>query len=200
VQIGGGILLGALIGWGLAALFRQVRLSHLEHVGITLTGAFAALLIGDHLGLASLLGVMTLGVLLLEKAPDRAVRLENTLNQIWFFAQIFLFVLIGAEVNLAVAWQAGLAGLAVIALGLVARTIGVQLALLGSELTRKERLFTAIAYLPKATVQAAIGGIPLAMGIPSGATILAIAVLAVVISASLGAAAIKATTPLLLDR
>jgi len=106
---------------------------------------------------------------------------------------------VGAEVNLAAAWQAGLSGLAIIAAGLTARTLGVMIALHGSHLNGKEKLFTTIAYLPKATVQAAIGGIPLAMGIASGETILAIGVLAVVITASLGAVAIKATAPRLLQ-
>ncbi len=200
VQIIGGILLGALLGLGLDALFRRLDLTRLEAIGLTLTGALAALLLGKALELAGLLGVMTLGFVLLERRRDLAAQQERALNQVWFFAQIFLFILIGAEVDLAVAWQAGLTGLVIIAAGLLARTTGVMLSLRGSDLTRKERIFTAIAYTPKATVQAAIGGIPLAMGIASGATMLALAVLAVVITASLGAIAIQATTPHLLER
>jgi solute carrier family 9B (sodium/hydrogen exchanger), member 1/2 len=200
VQIVGGILLGAVVGWGLAVLFRRVHVSHLEGVGITLAGAFVTLIIGEYLGVASLLGVMALGFLLLEKAAHRSARLEHSLNTVWFFAQIFLFVLIGAEVDVTLAWQAGLSGLVIIGAGLLARSLGVTLALLGSPLTRQERLFAAIAYMPKATVQAAIGGIPLAMGIASGGTMLAIAVLAVVITASLGAVAIKVSAPRLLER
>lgn len=200
IQIVGGILLGALMGLGLSLLLRRVKVSHLESMGLILAGAFVVLLMGEHLGVAGLLGVMTLGFLLLEKAADRSARMEQSLNQVWFFAQIFLFVLIGAEVNLSTAWEAGPMGLIIIGGGLLARALGVVLALLGSRLTVKERLFMIIAYVPKATVQAAIGGIPLAMGIASGSTILAIAVLAVVITASLGAIAIKATTPLLLER
>lgn len=200
IQIVGGIMLGALMGWGLSVLLRRVKVSHLESVGLLLTSAFIVLMAGERLGVAGLLGVMTLGFVLLEKAPDRSAPLEHSLNQVWFFAQIFLFVLIGAEVNLSAAWEAGAIGLIIIGGGLLARALGVVLALLGSRLTVKERLFMIIAYLPKATVQAAIGGIPLAMGIASGSTILAIAVLAVVITASLGAIAIKATTPHLLER
>jgi solute carrier family 9B (sodium/hydrogen exchanger), member 1/2 len=200
LEIVGGVLLGGFVGWALAILFQRVKVSHLESVGITIAGAFATLVVGQQLHLAGLLGVMTMGLLLLEKAPGRSARLEQTLNVVWFFAQIFLFVLIGAEVDVALAWQAGLAGLGIIAAGLLARTAGVMLALAGSALTRKERIFTAIAYLPKATVQAAIGGIPLAMGVGSGGVILAIAVLAVVLTASLGAIAIKATAPHLLER
>lgn len=200
LQIVGGILVGGMIGYCLAVLFRKLALSHAEGVGIVLTGAFAAIVIGEHLGVASLLGVMTLGFVLLEKVSQRSERVERTLDQVWFFAQILLFAWIGAEVNLTVAWQAGLAGLAIIAIGLLARAVGVMLALLRSDLTSKERLFTAIAYIPKATVQAAIGGIPLAIGVPSGATILAVAVLAVVITASLGSIAIEMAAPRLLHR
>lgn len=200
IQIVGGIVIGGAIGYGLAALFRRLAISHVEGVGITLTGALAALVIGEHLGVASLLGVMTLGFVLLERVTHRSMHIEQTLNQVWYFAQIFLFVLIGAEVNLGVAWQAGLAGLAVIGAGLLARSLGVMLALLRSDLTARERLFATFAYLPKATVQAAIGGIPLAIGVPSGATILAIAVLAVLLTAGLGSILIKLAAPRLLER
>ena len=200
VQIGGGIVLGALFGWGLAMLARRLNPSHLEYVGITMVGAFAALLIGEHLHIAGLLAVMTLGFVLQEKATKQAERASKTLGRVWFFAQIFLFVLIGAEVDLAVAWQAGLLGVVIITAGLLARAAGVWLSLAGSDLNKKERLFAIFAYLPKATVQAAIGGIPLAMGFASGSTILAIAVLAVVITASLGAVAIKATAPRFLEQ
>lgn len=200
LKIFGGILLGVVLGLGLAALFRRWSIPHLERVGVTVAGAFAALLLGEKLQLAGLLGVMTLGFLLQERVMRQAEQLEATLGRIWFFAQIFLFVLIGAEVDLTVAWQAGLLGVVIIGAGLMARSLGVFLALWRSELTFNERVFAALAYLPKATVQAAIGGIPLALGIASGATILAIAVLAVVITASLGAIAIQATAPRLLTQ
>lgn len=200
LKIAGGILLGVVLGWGLAMLFRRLPIPHLERVGITVAGAFAALLLGEQLQLAGLLGVMTLGFLLQEQVAQQAAQLEATLGRVWFFAQIFLFVLIGAEVDLGVAWQAGMLGVAIIAAGLVARGIGVFLALWRSELTVKERCFAVLAYLPKATAQAAIGGIPLALGIASGATMLAVAVLAVVITASLGAIAIKAAAPRLLTQ
>lgn len=200
VQIVGGIVLGALIGLGVAPLVRRLNASHLEYIGIMLSGAFFVLLVGEHLQIAGLLAVMMLGFILQEKAPKQAERAAKTLGQVWFFAQIFLFVLIGAEVNLVVAWQAGISGLIIIAAGLLARAMGVWLSLTGSDLTGKERLFAILAYTPKATVQAAIGGIPLAMGFDSGAIILAIAVLAVVITASLGAIAIKSMAPRLLTQ
>ena len=200
LRIVGGILLGALLGWLLHKLDERVHMSDMGRLGLVIIAALAALLLGEELHLAGLLGVMTLGFVLLEKANGLAAKVDGPLNKIWFFAQIFLFVLIGAETNVAVAWQAGLAGLAIIAVGLSARSLGVMIALQGSALNAKEKLFCAIAYMPKATVQAAIGGIPLAMGIPSGMVILAIAVLAVMITASLGSWGIKVGAPHLLEQ
>ena len=114
------------------------------------------------------------------------------------FAEILLFVLVGAQFNFQAAVQAGIAGLAIIAVGLVGRCLGVALALLRSELNRRERLFCVFAYLPKATVQAAVGAVPLAAGVASGSTILAVAVLAIVITAPLGALLIRFTASRLL--
>jgi solute carrier family 9B (sodium/hydrogen exchanger), member 1/2 len=102
-------------------------------------------------------------------------------------------------VNISVAFGAGLAGIAVIIIGLIGRTIGVMISLAGSHLNIKERFFCAIAYIPKATVQAAIGGIPLASGVVSGELILAIAVLAIIITAPLGAIGISTFAPRLLE-
>ena len=198
VQIVGGAAIGGLIGWGLAVLLRRVALTPLEELGLVVAGALGALFVGEAFNVAGLLGVMVVGFVLLERVEQQAVALERALGQVWFFAQLFLFVLIGAEVDLAVAWQAGLLGVAVIGIGLLGRTLGVFLALHGAVLTLKERLFAAIAYLPKATVQAAIGGIPLTLGMASGDIILAVAVLSVVITAPLGAVAIQATAPRLL--
>jgi solute carrier family 9B (sodium/hydrogen exchanger), member 1/2 len=200
LQVAGGVLLGAIGGWFLYRLFRQrrVNLHGMERLALALSAALAVLLIGESLHLAGLLGVMTLGFVLLEQAGGIAEDLEQSLNRVWFVAQIFLFVLIGAEVNIAVALQAGLLGLAIIVVGLAARALGVGIALLGSELDAKERAFCAVAYMPKATVQAAIGGIPLAMGIASGEIILAIAVLAIMVTASLGSIGITTLAPRLL--
>lgn len=201
VQVAGGVLLGAAGGWLLYRLFRQrgIRLEGMERLALVVAAALATLVIGERLQLAGLLGVMTLGFVLLERADGIAADLQRALDRIWFVAQILLFVLIGAEVNVSVALQAGLLGLGVVLIGLMGRALGVLIALHGSELNRKERAFCVVAYLPKATVQAAIGGIPLAMGLASGETILAVAVLAVVLTASLGAVGIHALAPRLLQ-
>jgi len=141
--------------------------------------------------IASLLGVMTIGFILLEKMPEVATKLAGKFNRIWLFAEILLFVLVGAQVNIHVALDAGLTGLLLIAIGLVARSLGVVLSTAGTPLTSKERFFCVVSYLPKATVQAAIGAIPLSMGVPSGDVILAIAVLSILITAPIGAIGIE---------
>jgi solute carrier family 9B (sodium/hydrogen exchanger), member 1/2 len=201
VQIGGGVLLGAGGGWLLYRLYRQdrVQLHGMERLVLALAAALATLLLGERLRLAGLLGVMTLGFVVLEQDGGVAADLERALNRVWFVAQVFLFVLIGAEVNVGVALQAGLLGLAIVGIGLAARSLGVMIALHGSDLNARERLFCAVAFTPKATVQAAIGGIPLAMGLASGEVILAIAVLAVIVTASCGAVGIQALAPRLLQ-
>jgi len=141
--------------------------------------------------IASLLGVMTIGFILLEKKPTVAQRLSSKFNKIWVFAELLLFVLVGAQVNIYVALDAGIIGLILILLGLIARSLGVYMSLWGSELNDKEKLFCIVSYIPKATVQAAIGAVPLAAGVESGELILALAVLAIVITAPLGAIGIK---------
>jgi NhaP-type Na+/H+ or K+/H+ antiporter len=134
---------------------------------------------------------MTLGFIILEKSEEVAHRISDALGRVWVFAEILLFVLVGAQVNIHVAWQAGLAGSAVIAVGLAFRSAGTWLSVLGSGLNPKERLFTVVSYLPKATVQAAIGAVPLTMGVPGGEIILAVAVLSILLTAPLGAVAIQ---------
>lgn len=199
LEVLGGVALGLVVGLLLLLLFRQGQsLTAMQKLSALLVAALGVQWLGERLRLAGLLGIMAMGLLLREKDAPTAAALEGALKKLWFLAQVFLFVLIGAEVDPAVAWGAGLTGLLVIALGLTARSVGVALALLGSDLNLRERLFCALAFLPKATVQAAIGGIPLAMGIASGELILAIAVLAVVITASLGAVAIDVSAPRLL--
>ena len=200
LQVVGGIALGLAAGWLLSRLFARQRpsLQHPERLGLLLAAAMGTVLIGEWVQIAGLLAVMTLGLVLSERNEEIAHGMASALDAVWFFAQIALFVLIGAAVDVRVAWQAGLLGLTVIAIGLVGRGLGVALALWRSNLTLRERLFCAIAYLPKATVQAAVGGVPLAMGVGSGALILAIAVLAIIITAPLGALGISLAAPRLL--
>ena len=137
--------------------------------------------------IAALLGVMAIGFIILEKEEAIAHIISQKLKKLWVFAELLLFVLVGAQVNISVAWKAGAAGLAVIFIGLVARSIGTYLSVLGTDYTWKERLFCVVAYVPKATVQAAIGAVPLEAGVAGGEVILAVAVLSILVTAPLGA-------------
>jgi len=145
------------------------------------------------LPLASLLSVMTVGFLLLEHSPGTAHGISSKLGKIWLFAQLLLFVLVGAAVNIQVALDSGLTGVIIIGAGLLGRSAGVLLSLIRTGFSRQEKLFCIIAYTPKATVQAAMGAVPLALGVPSGEIFLAIAVLSILITAPLGALGIRIT-------
>lgn len=201
-NIGAGILGGLLIAVTLLKIYDLPALyfRYTEKLLLLLTCAALYFTAGERLGIASLLGIMTIGFVLLEKRAPSAARFANTMTHIWLFAQIVLFTLVGAEVNIGVALQAGLTGAAVLTIGLISRSLGVWLATAGTRLTGKERLFCIIAYTPKATVQAAIGALPLAAGVPAGHTILAIAVLSVVLTAPLGAMGIQFSAPRLLNK
>lgn len=185
-----GILVGLILGLVMVHLFKAFHIRDTKKVLIIL--GVATLLtsleevLSDIVPIASLLGVMTIGFIILERQEIVAKRLALKFNKIWIFAEILLFVLIGSQVNINVALDAGLKGLFLITLGLIARSIGVFISTIGTNLTYKERLFCAISYIPKATVQAAIGAIPLSLNVPSGEIILALAVLSIIITAPLG--------------
>ncbi len=146
---------------------------------------------------AGLVSAMAIGFIILERDEAMAHELSAKLAKVWVFAEIVLFSMVGAEVDVRLAWQAGLVGAATIFLGVLGRTVGVWGCLLGSALTTRERLFVAVAFSPKATVQAAIGASPLlamraaAMDTGPGELILAIAVLSIVLTAPLGAWAVQ---------
>ncbi len=196
-----GILPGIVVGYFLIFYFKK-RIKHIkstEQTLILLTISMLLVKVGDIFHSAALLGIMTVGFIILEKANEIAHDLAQKLAGIWIFAEIILFVLIGLSVDLDVAYSSGLKGLLVISLGLLARSIGVWLATAFSNLNKKERLFCIFAYLPKATVQAALGSVALKMGIAEGETILALAVLAIVFTAPLGLILIKVFTPRLLS-
>ncbi len=200
-QVVGGIALGILVGYILSRIFRSSRIPTTESDEIILVvgGAIAVTLLGQNLHVAGLLSVMTAGFVILETAPTIAERLSSRLEKVWKVAEIFLFTLIGAQVDIRVAVHAGLAGALVVLIGLIGRSIGVFIATAGSGLNLKERVFAAIAYTPKATVQAAVGGVPLAAGVASGGLILAVAVVAIIITAPLGAIGVRLSAPRLLS-
>jgi NhaP-type Na+/H+ or K+/H+ antiporter len=140
---------------------------------------------------SSLLGIMTVGFILLEKLPVASGRIAAKFGKIWILAEILLFVLVGAKVNIHVMFDAGLIGLLVLFGGLVLRSAGVLVSVAGCKLNLKEKVFCMIAYIPKATVQAAIGAVPLAMGVKGGELILAMAVLSIIVTAPIGAIGIR---------
>lgn len=195
-----GIAAGLAIGLGLFHLFRRFNPRATKRV-LVLLGLSVLLVELEHvvegwIPFAALLAVMAMGFLILEKDEHMAHEISAKLGKIWVFAEIVLFTMVGSQVNVSVAVQAGLAGAALIGLGLVARSIGTYGCMLGSDLNAGERLFVVISYIPKATVQAAIGGAPLAamrlagMDAGPGEVILAVAVLSILLTAPLGAWAI----------
>ena len=198
-----GLAVGLAIGLVLFRLFRHFDPRATKRVlvllGLSVLLVRAEYLIQAWVPFAALLAVMAMGFIILEKDERMARGISAKLGKIWIFAEIALFTMVGAQVNLEVALQAGLPGAAIIGLGLVARSIGTYGCMLGSDLTEPERFFVVISYLPKATVQAAIGGAPLAalalagMNTDAGEVILAVAVLSIVLTAPLGAWAISVT-------
>lgn len=195
VSIGLGIIAGLVPGYALYRLFLRYDLRPPRRTLIVL-GTAIAILWGEQalegaVPVAGLLGVMAIGFIILEKEEAIAHQISFKLKHVWVFAELVLFVLVGAEVNVSVAWQAGLAGMGLIAAGLVARGLGTWLSLLGAGLTPAEKLFAVVAYVPKATVQAAIGAVPLTAGVPGGEVILAVAVVSILLTAPLGAVGIK---------
>ena len=186
-----GIILGLIPGYLLYKLFTKMEFASPRRTIIVVGVAIVLTWIEDithkYLPMASLLGVMALGFIILEKQESLAHQISQKLKRVWVFAELLLFVLVGAQVNLEVAWNSGLAGLAVIGIGLVWRSAGTYLSVLGAGLTWREKLFCVISYIPKATVQAAIGAIPMEAGVPGGEVILAVAVLSILVTAPIGA-------------
>lgn len=192
-----GVIAGLVIGWMLIKIFQHYAIPSTQKMLFVLSSAILLTtfekLIESKIEIAGLLGVMAIGFILFEKIPAIGKQLSATFNEVWVFAQVLLFVLVGAQVDVGLALDAGFEGILLIGIGLLARSLGVLSSLLGTELNNKEKLFSIIAYTPKATVQAAIGAVPLAMGVESGDLILSLAVLSIVLTAPLGAIVIKAT-------
>ncbi|WP_270367500.1 cation:proton antiporter [Eubacterium ramulus] len=189
-----GIAIGLVLGVLLAHYFKKVHIRDTSKLLIILSISFLLVVLEDKLTTAitfsSLIAIMFIGVGLQKKREVVAKRLSAKYGKLWVAAEVFLFVLVGATVNISYLGKVGVKALLVIVGALVFRMLGVFVCLLGTSLKRKERLFAMLAYTPKATVQAAIGGIPLALGFACGDTVLTVAVLAIVITAPLGAFAI----------
>lgn len=189
-----GIAIGLLIGFILAYFFKKVHIRDTSKVLIILSISFLLVVLEDTLTTAitfsALIAIMFIGIGLQRNRKVVAKRLSVKYGKLWVAAEVFLFVLVGATVNIGCLGKVGVKALVVIIGALAFRMLGVFVCLLGTRLKRKERLFVMMAYTPKATVQAAIGGIPLALGFACGDTVLTVAVLAIVLTAPLGAFAI----------
>lgn len=199
-----GIAIGLLIGVLLAYFFKKMHIRDTSKVLIILSISFLLVVMEDKLltpiTFSALIAIMFIGIGLQKKRETVAKRLSVKDGKLWVAAEVFLFVLVGATVNIGYLGKVGVKALIVIIGALVFRMFGVFVCLLGTSLKRKERLFTMLAYTPKATVQAAIGGIPLALGFTCGDLVLTVAVLAIVLTAPLGAFAIDLSYKKLLNR
>ena len=204
VSILTGLAAGLVMGSALAGLFRRVHMRDSAKVLLLLSFSFLLVAAQDALEgilpFSGLLAVMSLGAALQRRREVVARRLSAKFSKLWVGAEILLFVLVGATVDLSYALAAGPAAAAVILGALVFRMLGVFVCVLGTPLRPGERLFCMVAYLPKATVQAAIGSIPLSMGLACGNLVLTVAVLAILITAPLGAFAIDRSCGRLLRR
>lgn len=186
-----GIIFGIIYGRILSALFKQININEIYKTMIFIGISFLALdlqkLIESYIGFSALIAIMTAGMTINKQNPKLAEELLFSYNRLWKVFELFLFVLVGISVDLAYVKEAGFLAVILIFIGLIFRMLGVNLALIRTKLNKKERLFTSLAYLPKATVQAAIGPVALQMGLVSGNLILSVSVIAILITAPLGA-------------
>ena len=189
-----GILIGLLLGFLLSYFFKNIHIRDTSKVLIILSISLLLVVLEDTLTtsitFSSLISIMFIGVGLKRNREIVAKRLSIKYGKLWIGAEVFLFVLVGATVNINYLTHVGFKALLLILLALIFRMFGVFICLLKTKLNKKEKLFAMIAYTPKATVQAAIGGIPLSLGLSCGDIILTVAVLAIVLTAPLGAFAI----------
>lgn len=199
-----GLLVGAILGKILALFFEKIHLRDSNKVIILLSIAFLLVTLEKSItgviGFSGLLAIMAMGGTIKKFRKEVAIRLSNKFSKLWIASELILFVLVGASVNINYLSSTGILAIILILGVLIFRMFGVFISLLGTPLDRKERLFSMIAYCPKATVQAAIGSIPLAMGLPCGELILSIAVLSILITAPLASFAIDLTYKKLLTK
>ena len=204
VSIMFGIIIGIIIGKALAVVWKKLHIRDTVKAAIFLSVALLLVDIEASLNIpitfASLISVMFIGIALKKDRPEVAFRLSQKYNKMWVWAEVMLFVLVGATVDIGYVAYAGVSSIVIIIGVLIFRMAGVALCMAGTKLKLKERVFCMLAYTPKATVQAAIGGVPLSMGLACGNTVLTVAVLAIIITAPLGAFAIDMTYRKLLKK
>ena len=186
-----GVLLGGAVGTILVWFFRRFHIRDSVKVLIILSVSFLLLELQNRLEgivpVSGLLAIMSMGIIINQKYDVLAKRLSVKYNKLWLGAEIFLFVLVGIAVDLKYAIAAGVGVILLVILALVFRMMGVAVSLVKTKLNKKERLFCMVAYTPKATVQAALGTVPLAMGLSCGEIVLTVAVISILITAPFGA-------------
>lgn len=191
VSIITGICIGAVMGSILVIFFKKFHMRDSVKILIILSFSFLLLELQNRLEgmipISGLLAIMSLGIVMKQKHSVLAERLSSKYNKLWVGAEVFLFVLVGATVDLKYAITAGIFAVLLVIGALLFRMFGVTVSLIKTKLTRQEKLFCMIAYTPKATVQAAIGTIPFTMGLACGQTVLTVAVLSILITAPFGA-------------
>lgn len=204
VSIAFGMLIGTVSGWILSFFFKKVHVRDTIKILIILSVSFALVAAEDEMStpitFSALIAIMFIGVALQRYREVVSVRLQSKYNKLWVAAEVFLFVLVGATVNVGYLGNVGVKAVAVIVGALAFRMMGVFACLLGTPLDKKEKLFTMLAYTPKATVQAAIGAIPLSMGLACGQIVLTVSVMAILLTAPLGAFGIDLTYQRFLKR
>ena len=197
VSIVTGIAVGLAVGVAFGAVYRRIHVRDSVKVVVLLSLSFLFVALENAVKgivpFSGLLAVMSCGIAINRRRPELAARLSGKYNRLWVAAEVLLFVLVGATVDIGYAAAAGAAAVLVVLGALVFRMAGVFVCLLCTPLSAKERLFCMIAYTPKATVQAAIGSVPLTMGLGCGQIVLTVAVLAILITAPLGAFSIDLT-------
>lgn len=189
-----GIFVGGVVGYGLVLFFKRKHIRDTTKVLIIISISFLLLefenKINDIIPMSGLLAIMSLGVVVKYKYEALAIRIQTKYNKLWLGAEIMLFVLVGVTVNLKYVMDAGILTIILILFALASRMIGVFVCLIKTNFSFKEKFFCMIAYTPKATVQAGIGAVPLAMGLNCGQIVLTIAVMSIIITAPFGAIAI----------
>ncbi|MFM1524590.1 MULTISPECIES: cation:proton antiporter [Helcococcus] len=205
ISIISGVLIGAIIGYLLSLVLGKIKLTN--NIKVLFVFAASLLLVGlkDEIGkvfaFSEMLSVMTLGLVYSMQSESIVIdSVKNGFNGIWNGFEVLLFVLIGAQVDIRYTLGAGILGILLIFSTLAFRILAVNICLMGTNLNLKEKVFSMISYLPKATVQAAIGAIPLSLGLPNGTLILSIAVLGILITAPIGAIGIENTYEKLLEK
>ncbi|MBR4445304.1 MAG: cation:proton antiporter [Solobacterium sp.] len=192
-----GIAAGAALGYVLHLFLSKIHTGIEKALILFLSVSFLLVTaedwINDVIGFSGLIAVMAMGMMFAAKSENDAANISKGLSKLWTAAEILLFVLVGAAVDISYAFHAGAAAVLLIFAVLLFRMLGVAVCLIGTKLNHKEKLFCMIAYTPKATVQAAIGAIPLSMGLSCGNTVLTVAVIAILITAPLGAFLIDLT-------